>query len=122
MARKGRFGIRNWCDPRTGQTGISFFCPGCQSAHSVPVAGGEPGRNWTFNGDFDNPTLSPSIRVYVPAGSDKESGETWPERTECHSFVRNGEIEFLDDSAAHSLRGVHPLQPWPESYGFAGED
>lgn len=90
----------------------------------MAVQGGDPGRNWQFNGDYDYPVLSPSVRVYAPAvPPDEDFPEGMPERTECHSFVgqggaQPGEIIFLDDSAAHQLRGVHPLVPWPHDYGF----
>lgn len=53
--------------------------------------GGGPG--WSFNGDLDRPTFSPSILVYP---SHKQG--------RCHSFVRDGKIEFLGD-CDHALKG-----------------
>lgn len=125
MSKHGVLGIRRWRDDRNGQEGITFWCPGCKSAHSVAVQGGEPGRGWTFNGDYDKPVLSPSVRVYAPAHTFE--GKHYAEVTLCHSFVgcngaQPGEIVYLDDSSAHQLRGAHPLEPWPASYGYAGED
>lgn len=32
----------------------------------------------------------------------------------CHSFIRQGQWEFLGDSTAHELRGFHPLAELPE--------
>lgn len=62
-----------------------FFCPGCKTLHFV---------NNTWNVDLATNTISPSVRV-----SGGRDGKTL-----CHSFVRNGEIQFLDDSI-HELRG-----------------
>ena len=63
-----------------------FQCPGCESLHSVDA-------RWTFNGDLESPTVSPSILV---RGGEKDFN--------CHSFIRDGKIEFLSDST-HSLAG-----------------
>jgi hypothetical protein len=124
MSKHGQFNIRRWADPASGQEGISFWCHGCQGAHSVKTSVG----GWKFNGDYDRPVIYPSIRVYDPVRKDKTTGQVIaPEKTLCHSFVGNmgaqpGEIIFLGDSQAHVLRGPHPLQRWPDHYGFAGED
>jgi len=124
MSKHGRFNIRRWRDDRTGREGITFWCHGCQEAHSIGTSG--PGPCWSFNGDYDNPVLSPSVRVYIPAGTDPDDGEAWPEKTLCHCFVgtsgaQPGQIIFLDDSAGHNQRGVHNMEPWPDYYGAAGE-
>jgi len=75
--------------------GYYFFCPGCQTLHGPMVAHsqGYQGPKWTFNGDLEKPTFSPSILVYAHA--------TGPR---CHSFVRNGQIQFLTD-CGHELAG-----------------
>lgn len=40
--------------------GIAFRCPcGCGYESWLPVTKGE--RGWDWNGDFDNPSLTPSI-------------------------------------------------------------
>lgn len=74
-----------------------FNCPGCKSVHQV---GWTPhklsnGASWNFNGDFAKPTLEPSVLV------------TWEDergKQVCHSFVRDGHIQFLSD-CTHSLAG-----------------
>lgn len=70
-----------------------FHCPGCKKTHGVAshLYGGGPG--WTFNDDLQKPTFSPSILVYPH-----------PAQPRCHSFVRNGQIQFLDD-CDHELKG-----------------
>lgn len=97
---------------------LGFWCPGCDEIHVVSVA---PGR-WTFNGDFDRPTFSPSVlvtgrrmtaegRAQWKAWCDRrEAGKELPlssfasEDIRCHSFVREGRIEFLTD-CTHALAG-----------------
>lgn len=68
----------------------SFYCPGCRMHHGVD-------DRWNFNGDFDKPTFSPSIKVTAPyMGSMKPYI--------CHSFVTDGKIQFLTD-CNHELAG-----------------
>lgn len=71
---------------------LLFRCPGCHSPHRVRVRGPEP--CWTWNGDAERPTFSPSILVAVH------------DRTRrCHSFVEAGRIRFLSD-CHHALAGL----------------
>lgn len=101
---------------------MSFWCPGCDQAHVVVVEGP---KAWGFNGDPARPTFSPSVLVrgghHVPG----HSGDCWctfEARTGqkpaftcfvCHSFVRDGQIQFLGD-CTHGLAGqTVPLPPWP---------
>lgn len=69
-----------------------FRCPGCKGGHIVATVK-IPGQPcWAFNGDCEKPTFSPSI-LYKTANG-----------VVCHSFVRDGKIQFLKDSA-HELAG-----------------
>lgn len=85
-----------------------FWCPGCDEHHGVMV---KPPSGWEFNGDFERPTLSPSVKVtgvepYTEAELDRVvAGEsiTKPDRV-CHFFVRDGRIEYCGDST-HGLAG-----------------
>lgn len=75
-----------------------FDCPGCGFLHVVYLT--TPGRpHWSFNGDREKPTFSPSILVHWT-----EHPLTDPVNKICHSFVREGKIEFCADST-HSLAG-----------------
>ncbi len=56
---------------------------------------------WTWNGDLEHPTLSPSVLV---TWDEYENGDAPPTPKRCHSFVRNGQIEFLND-CTHALAG-----------------
>lgn len=75
----------------------SFFCPGCCKEHAVMTKqeNGYAHPIWAFNGDVDKPTFSPSVAV-VSYNKEVE--------TRCHSFIREGRIEYLPDSD-HSLAG-----------------
>jgi hypothetical protein len=70
-----------------------FWCPGCQCNHSFKVP------LWTFNGDAEKPTVSPSILV------NGDPAYHNPTAKRCHSFVTDGTIKFLDD-CDHELRGM----------------
>lgn len=67
----------------TNQTGEYvqhvIACPGCGNWHSFD-------HRWTFNGDFEKPTFSPSMLV-----------NQHDPKSRCHSFVRDGKIQFLSD-------------------------
>ena len=72
----------------------AFFCPGCNRQHIVHVSKpNEWAAIWTWNKSLDKPTFTPSLHVN---SSDPESC--------CHSFVRNGFIQFLPD-CHHELAG-----------------
>lgn len=74
-----------------------FRCPGCNTNHTFDVSDGE----WSFDGDWDNPTFSPSLNLLPQGGR-------------CHLFVKKGIIEFLGD-CRHSLCGQKvPMLEMPE--------
>lgn len=89
----------------TGPDRLAFHCPACETIHQVSTT------HWTFNGDFNKPTLSPSIKVTgVQRATDDEidrltKGEVVePRPLVCHSFVRDGRIEFCGD-CTHDCSG-----------------
>jgi uncharacterized protein DUF6527 len=88
--------------PDTGPRGgtvYMFHCPGCAHGHPFEVGGVD---GWTWNGSLEKPTFYPSLMVN--RGSP----------TQCHSFVTDGQIQFLGDSH-HSLKGqTVELPDWDE--------
>ena len=73
---------------------LYFRCPGCQCVHRVPIEDCGPGVPvWEWNRSVDAPTLFPSINYSYDN----------PE-TQCHSFVKDGKIQFMSD-CWHSLKG-----------------
>lgn len=81
-------------------TRLVFECPGCGSLHAPNV---EPEGNvgpWSWNGSTDRPTLSPSVLIRWTRRPENAA----PVDEVCHSFVRDGRIEFLSD-CTHGLAG-----------------
>lgn len=96
MAKVGRITNQDGTD-----VSYAFDCPGCGIGHSFRVDGSGP--KWSFNGDVDKPTFSPSLLVrWVKGGVD----------VVCHSFVRDGQMQFLND-CTHELAGI--TVPLPET-------
>lgn len=97
--------------------GLLFYCPGCASAHQIKFGAGS-GPRWSWNGDALRPTFWPSVLVRYsnPADPYAELGaSTEPPAPDvvCHSFVRDGLIEFLAD-CTHPLAGqTVELPDWP---------
>ncbi len=69
-----------------------FDCPGCGFKHGFYTTGDVV---WQFNGDLNNPTVTPSILSTFPLRSGTKI---------CHSFITNGMIQFLSD-CTHKLAG-----------------
>lgn len=103
---------------------LSFWCPGCNMAHMVRHGDG-PGPRWTWNGNAETPTFSPSVLLqwdqWVPPASTPEilarinSGEIvqTKEPRVCHSFVTDGRIQFLGDCTHHLAGQTVDLPEWP---------
>lgn len=80
---------------------VLFWCSGCGEPHQIDTA------HWEFNGDFEKPTFSPSYLTWLDPNPDVLPGEKWNKyRTgfRCHSFIKDGMIEFLSD-CTHDLSG-----------------
>lgn len=111
---------------------IRFRCPGCGETHGVyvePAKDGKPRPVWGFNGDGDRPTFTPSVlcqffqyafKPGTPEFKDdvrraQESKTRMQGRDMiCHSFVTDGQIQFLPD-CTHDLAGqTVPLPDWEE--------
>jgi len=81
-------------------TGYLVQCPACAadgsgaSCHEFVVGW------WTFSGDLERPTFSPSMLATAVYGAHG------PGRREhrCHSFVRDGKIQYLSD-CTHAMAG-----------------
>lgn len=117
-------------------SGWTWWCPGCKHTHSVQV-GAARGPNWSFNGDTERPTFHPSVLArgiredltdeqleQYDRDAEKLSRDellTHPVYGErCHVFVRDGQIQFLDD-CSHALKNqTVPIPPWPYPAGEYG--
>lgn len=88
--------VRHVDDHGVKYDALVFVCPGCAldgstGLHMLPVNTTEHSPSWTWDGNLDAPTLSPSILTHRLAGP-------------CHSFLRSGVFEFLGD-CTHALAG-----------------
>lgn len=69
------------------QTIYWFHCPGCECGHAFHVP------QWTWNGSMDSPSFQPSLMCNRD-----------DPRSQCHSFITDGKIQFLSD-CWHGLAG-----------------
>lgn len=113
---------------RIGEGGrLGFWCPGCEEIHYINTTQTlHQHARWTFNGDYDKPTFHPSVLVtsghYSPSWQGPKCWCTYNAEhaddpapykcSRCHSWVRDGQIEFLSDST-HELAGMtaHLMSP-----------
>jgi len=117
---------------RNGQNGALFWrCPACNSAHQVraviqpgviptpdpadpdwtPPAEYYQARDgaWTWNGSAVKPTFMPSVSVTYPG---PDAGKDGAPPAVCHSFVVDGQMQFLSD-CTHALAGqTVPIPDW----------
>lgn len=82
---------------------VVFWCPGCKLTHPYRIV--KPGRSeaevraifpngcWTWNGDLEKPTFTPSLLCNA----------SYPQYR-CHLFVTAGQIRYCDD-CHHDLKG-----------------
>lgn len=61
---------------------LIHWCPGCKQVHGINMT------KWTFNGDVDCPTFSPSFNIVG----------------QCHYFIQNGFLVYCGD-CNHELNG-----------------
>lgn len=73
----------------------AFICPGCKDAHQVKVP------FWSFNESLDKPTISPSLLVHG--------------KTHCHSFIKDGTIQFLGDCEHELKNQMVEIPDWDAS-------
>lgn len=74
----------------------TFECPACKCHHFFRTNEyRHGGAMWDFNGDFEKPTVRPSIFV-------NPQGHSYTPK--CHSFISDGKIQYLND-CTHELAG-----------------
>lgn len=106
--------------------GLMYWCQGCEEVHVIHHGNGR----WTWNGDTEKPTFSPSVLVksgHYAAGH-KAGDDCWctynakaapNERTPykcgvCHTFINNGMVQFLGDCTHQYAGQTLPLPDLPE--------
>jgi hypothetical protein len=103
MGQVGKYLRRTGADTGNTAGGYAHYCPGCKRMHVFAVdAPFSNGARWTFNGDLEKPTFTPSMNI---------TGQGV-----CHYFLRDGQIQFLVD-CTHGLSGqTVPLPELPPEY------
>lgn len=115
--------LQRYIEPGGAPIGWTHWCPGCGQGHifnvekptrawpEYNIAGGV---KWTFDGDMDEPTFSPSMKIQSGGWKDPEDGRQIPLVTHCHYILTKGQIQFCADST-HKLSGkTVPLPEFPE--------
>lgn len=64
---------------------LYWHCVACGCGHGA-------NSTWTFNGVYESPTFAPSFLA------------TFGDDRRCHTFIRNGKIEYLTD-CTHEFAG-----------------
>lgn len=82
-----------------GSGEYAFYCEGCGNHHLVfTKKPNQVGAKWEFNGNKDKPTFTPSILIRI------EYLDPHRRPFICHSFVKDGNIQYLND-CTHKLAG-----------------
>lgn len=77
---------------------LAIYCPVCKENHYIP-ADGVPlknGSKWSFNGDYEKPTISPSINLHACNNDGRIVYR-------CHFYIKNGYIEYCSD-CSHNMK------------------
>ena len=96
--------IRPCLDTNDKRSGYLVDCPGCD-AHYIRTVPEDGQPVWTFNGNMDKPTFSPSVRSRWDYDQ-----ETKQFKQVCHFFLIDGIFEFCSD-CTHELAGQKVPMP-----------
>jgi hypothetical protein len=100
--------LRRWDFHYQGKArwNLWFICPACKEAHAFD-------ERWDFNGNYEKPTFSPSFLTWVDANP-QATREPFISGRRCHSFVRDGMIEYQSD-CTHEFGGqTVPIPLWSD--------
>lgn len=75
---------------KTDDGRLLFYCPGCKFHHVLD-------DRWSLVWKNKKPRIAPSLLVTYPYGEKQEERR-------CHLFIKNGNIEYLND-CTHELKG-----------------
>ena len=105
-----------------GGKGFAHWCPGCESVHIVWYKRGPKyaGPTWSYDGNAEAPTCSPSIRNFTTYDEDHKLLPNGQQRTLCHYFLKAGKIEFCGDCPHQLLGKTVELPDWPYAEGTYG--
>lgn len=112
---------------RRSSGGYAWFCRACNQGHPLP-------SGWTFNGDLEKPTFSPSFRHAGKKTTRNERGEwtgDWvrdadgnPVDEVCHYILTDGIVNYCSD-CTHDMAGqsvpLPDLPDWLRDEDFGGD-
>lgn len=88
-----------------GDPDFVFHCPGCDCLHGVWTTTRNDNKAiWEFNGDVEKPTVKRSLSIKFYQNGKMQT---------CHSFITDGNIQFLQDSTHHLAGQTVQLKPIP---------
>lgn len=87
---------------------VAIACKACDEEHTIFTKAPQGFQaEWRFNGDYDKPTFSPSVRVqftkYENGFQNWEPGQETEDIT-CHFNITEGKIIYHGD-CTHSMKG-----------------
>ena len=88
---------------KVGKYGLMFWCKGCNMFHSVNLDVNNSPIIWDFDGNYEKPTITPSILVEYTYGPERKN-------VVCHSFITNGMIQYLQDCTHEFAGETLPLE------------
>ena len=95
-----------------GRRTYLVWCPACQCCHPFdcwPGAGRPDGPGWTFDGNVELPTFSPSLRIFYARDGNMI--------TTCHFVIERGVIKYCGDYQSEFAGRQVQMEPIPEDYG-----
>lgn len=118
--------LRSISDQQGRYKGYTFMCPGCEHAHAVYMDW-EGKHCWQFNGDEEHPTFSPSLLIQwddweppvTPENHEEYKRAPWQQHKVhkvCHSYIRDGQIQFLGDCTHKLASQTVPLPKQQEDH------
>lgn len=90
---------------------LAHWCPGCRTYHRIWVNKLDNKPVWDWNGNVEDPTFSPSIKIstFIPSISGNNFSPMI-EYVRCHYSISNGIIIYYPD-CEHELSGRSILLP-----------
>lgn len=99
---------------RRGRGRYFHWCPACEEMHPLP-------DSWTFNGDADRPSFSPSFKHTFFRRIGDQAAKPQGEMSVCHYIITDGLIQFCVDSW-HKRSDIVAMPPIPEHVRDFGQE
>ena len=91
--------VKRWVAADGSRAGLNYACAHC-GIHTIVTEGGGA---WGWDGNEEAPTFTPSVLLTDPSRN-----------RVCHSFVRGGMVEYLNDCTHADAGKTVPLPDLPD--------